>query len=436
MSFQATMKINVSESNGHPTRKFRNIRILKDMPFPVNEKDHETYSYEDLSIRLPSMLNCFNDLLAETVKKVAEHRANGISEKEMCEQNEEALRQKKITIILLGESIDRRERFGNNMEFAHLVITCAYLGAVKWGENFGIMLPDGTMPLVPEDEIGAVCRSIQQVARADMAKSEAEKKTAPPPAPPAEKKFTDHFTPASIDAGVSWFKIWIADGEGSSHQTLERYNEIFQDCKKWATGENGIDRNINFTWDATDTTRGEVDERLDEYYMKTKIFLYMLSIYNKGHSCNSVEGHRDFTIFNAEVKKSGFEILKQIAIDKVELVGFVGIYTKEEWDALQKGQLTAKLMLRDETQKKGAKLCCCGCGTFQKKLMKASCCGARYVDAEHQKKDWAEHKKECEKYRPAFYLPINREEELAMPLCDMSCVGCDFCEYKPRFVCV
>jgi hypothetical protein len=36
MSSQASLKINVSESNGHPTRKFRNIRFT-DIPAEMIE---------------------------------------------------------------------------------------------------------------------------------------------------------------------------------------------------------------------------------------------------------------------------------------------------------------------------------------------------------------------------------------------------------------
>ena len=416
MSSQASLKINVSESNGHPTRKFRNIRFT-DIPAEMIEGGDELYTFEGYSVRILKVFDAFNTLYPLTVEQITEYRKNGLTEKEMCESNISKTRASKIKIQMLrlscinwDEPENRKMLMGEWFEFAHGVITCAYLGAVSWGDQFGILLCDATMPLVPENEIGVVCRQVAELARHELSKMEAEKKTTPPPAPPAEKKFTDHFTPASIEAGVSWFKIWIADGESSSHQTLERYNEIFQDCKKWATGENGTDRNINFTWDATDTTREEVDERLEWYYMKSKIFLFMLSIYNKGHGCDSVEAHRNFTIFNYEVEKSGFEMLRQIAVSKEELIGFIGIYTKEEWDALQKGLLTAKVMRRDETQPKGAKLCRCGCGTFQKKLMKASCCGVRYVDAEHQKKDWAEHKKECKKTG----LPMKKTDKIFM----------------------
>ena len=56
-----------------------------------------------------------------------------------------------------------------------------------------------------------------------------------------------------------------------------------------------------------------------------------------------------------------------------------------------------RIMCKDEIQEKIEQLCACGCGTYKKKLLKATCCGARYVDANHQKEHWEEHKKECKK---------------------------------------
>ena len=121
---------------------------------------------------------------------------------------------------------------------------------------------------------------------------------------------------------------------------------------------------------------------------------------------------------------------------------------------IEKNSPNTKVLVTDEKEsKKGNKghLCWCGCNTFQNKMLKTTCCGARYVNAEHQTKDWKRHKCMCHKYRsddkyrnktpfylppfylPPFYLPINRQEELAMILCPMSCDGCDFCDYQPRF---
>jgi hypothetical protein len=129
---------------------------------------------------------------------------------------------------------------------------------------------------------------------------------------------------------------------------------------------------------------------------------------------------------------------------------------------IEKNSPNTKVLVTDEKEsKKGNKghLCWCGCNTFQTKMLKTTCCGARYVNAEHQTKDWKRHKCICHKYRchnyrsddkyrshdkyrsddkyrdklHPFYLPINRQEELAMILCPMSCEGCDFCDYQPRF---
>ena len=99
---------------------------------------------------------------------------------------------------------------------------------------------------------------------------------------------------------------------------------------------------------------------------------------------------------------------------------------------------TKKVLVKNEKESKkvnNGHLCLCGCNTFQNKMLKTTCCGARYVNVEHQTKDWSRHKCMCDKYRDKtpFYLPINREEELAMILCPISCEGCDFCDYQPRF---
>ena len=43
--------------------------------------------------------------------------------------------------------------------------------------------------------------------------------------------------------------------------------------------------------------------------------------------------------------------------------------------------------------------CNCGCGAVEKKMSKASCCGARYINREHQVADWVVHKTKCTKWR-------------------------------------
>jgi hypothetical protein len=399
------MKINVSESNGHPTRKFRNIRFTN-TPLAVGDADTELYTFEGFSVRLPKIMDCYTTFYAETVKQIKEHRKNGISEKDMCESNISKTKAKKMKIQLLASSFNitweqpanRKVLMGEYIEFAHGVITCAYLGAVSWGEKFGILLPDGTMPLVPEEEIGMVCRQIAELARADIAKSEAEKKTTPPPAPPAEKKFTDLFTTESIKAGDAEFDYFIGKivEDGCDHDTVERFHDIFHDCKNWATGEKDINVNMNFTFDAKKTNQKRFEEMIEMYYSKVRIFCFLLSTYNKGKGLTK-EGQADFELFIDDLPKNGFHIVRQLVMDDKERVGYVGVFSNKQWNALANMTPDAETMYRYEKQPKGAKLCCCGCGTFQKKLLKATCCGARYVNAEHQKEHWAEHKQVCKK---------------------------------------
>lgn len=213
------------------------------------------------------------------------------------------------------------------------------------------------------------------------------------------QKFTNLFTPESIKASEADFDYFIGRmvKDGADHATIERFHEIYYDCKKWATGEHATDRNMNFTFDIKDTTQEEFEDMIEMYYSKSRLFCYLLSTYNKGKSITD-EGNNDFQRFFNELPSNGFQIIRQLVIDekKGERVGYIGIYSNEEWNALM-NKSKKIVMCRDEKQKKGEKLCACGCGTFQKKLMKASCCGARYVNAEHQKEHWAEHKKECKK---------------------------------------
>ena len=384
------MKMNVSESNGHPTRKFRNIRISS-IPLEIRDEDTELYTFEGFSIKMLKVMDCFKKLYAETVKQVAEHRKNGISEKDMCENNiskTKAIKNKIQMLNLSGIVWDKPENrkmlMGEYIEFAHGVITCAYLGAVSWGEKFGIMLCDGTMPLVPEDEIGVVCRQLAEIARAEMAKK--------------EKKFTDLFTPESIKAGDAEFDYFIGKivEDDCDHDTVERFHEIFHDCKKWATGEKDINVNMNFTFNAKKTNQKRFEEMIEMYYSKVRIFCFLLSTYNKGKGLTK-EGQADYERFIDDLPKNGFHIVRQLVIDDKERVGYVGVFSNKQWNAISNMSPDAETMYRYEKQPKGEKLCCCGCGTFQKKLLKATCCGARYVNAEHQKEHWAEHKQVCKK---------------------------------------
>ena len=417
----------MSFTNGHPTRKFRNIQPVK------VDGDTDMYNFEKCCVKLPKSANSYKSLYDITEEQVKKMRADGLTEKQLCEANINKTRRikMKIQMLQLAPTGTGKQLCEANIEFSHGVIICAYLGACVWGEDFGISLADGTIPSVPEDEIGSVCRQIVEVAK----KISAEKS--------APKKFTDNFTPETIKQGEEWFIDYMgqSDTQECSTATIERYYEIFYDCKKWATGEMSIDKNVTFTWDAKTTTKEQVEERLEEFYLKVQLFMFMMSIYNKGNG-KTPKGEIDFKHFKDQVEKNGFQFIRQRHLDDKDFIGYIGVYSNEEWNALVAGLPTAKFMVKDEKQPKREKLCACGCRTFKKKLMKAECCGVRYVDAEHQKKDWAEHKKVCKNYKKkevkkaVFKMPTCLEEELAMWVCPMSCEGCEFCNYKPQFVSV
>jgi len=203
-----------------------------------------------------------------------------------------------------------------------------------------------------------------------------------------------------------------------------------------------------------------------------------MSIYNRGN-LETPEGNKNYDEWRKELDESGFKLIRQRSMGTKERVGFIGIFTTQEWDDLLKKKPTAKHMTKYETPVKTGFMCNCGCLTFQQQMLKSTCCGARYVDDEHIKKHWKEHKKVCKEYKKKkaeqkkadekkiedmieegyesileeikekplleqqeildmmsgkmFKMPTNREEELAMFVCPMSCDGCDFCEYVPKF---
>ena len=464
----------MSFTNGHPTRKFRNIQPIK-----VNG-ELDMYNFEKVCIELPKQMNSYKNLYDETENQVKKLRADGLTEKQLCEANINKTRRIKMKIQMLKlaemsmkdeEKIGewKKKLYGDYIEFAHGVIICAYLGACVWGDDFGISLADGTMPLVPEDEIGNVCRQIAEEAKKQFKKME-EKKSAEP------KKFTDNFTPETIKQGEEWFlKEFLSSDDdcecGMPHFIVEHYYEMFYDCKNWATGEYSLDKTFHYTFNAKDTKREEFDERMDEFYVKITLFLFSMSIFTDYERSGKVKpAEEDFTHFRAELEKNGFQIIRERTLpalytnEKQEYVGHFGIYSNEDWkEAISNSSPIG--MEKTEKKTKKARLCACGCRTFKKKLKKAECCGVRYVDAEHQKKHWAEHKKECEEllcgvkcnlcerelpvhtkkrhldtsdpihkcpHKP-FKLPTNYQEELAMWVCPMSCEGCDYCNYKPQF---
>lgn len=426
----------MSFTNGHPTRKFRNIRPVK---IDVDEfaELNDEYCFQGLKVKVLNML--FPKILeriADNVKNMREKE--GFTEEEMCDiaLNYSSDSAEKIhSLHLANKSMKEEEKteewkktlYRASIEFAHNVTLCAYLGACAWGDDFGIVRADGTMPLVPEDEIGNICRKI-----AGIAKKHTEKKSAEP------KKFTDLFTPESIKAGDVWFaEHYVERSKVCCHTLLETYNHIFHDCKKWATGEKTVDGNINFTFNKEKCGEERFKEIMLEYYNKARVFLFILSIHNKGQ--NEEEGLQYFLEKLAEAQVN---IISQVLTK--DRIGFIGIYTDEEYEAFVTQSPNAKVMALGKKAPKMPHLCRCGCGTYKMKMKKSEGCGARYVDAEHQKKDWVEHKKKCDVCalrkskinRPEFKMPTNLAEELAMWVCPPSCEGCLFCEYTPQFVSV
>jgi hypothetical protein len=485
------MATNTSFTNGHPTRKFRNIRPIAIIPIG----DCDMYNFEGVWVNLPVEANSFNVLLQTTEEQVKKFREDGLTEKQLCEANISKTRLKKVKIQMLqianmGKEPSEEAKkllFGDYIEFAHGVVMCAYLGAMVWENNFGIQLADGTMPLVPEDEIGALCRNMVKETKKHQLQKEEEKQKKEDeqkkkkmeeveepiirgdalikgvickrcnnelpihtekqhlnenhpihkcPHKIQKKYFTDFFTPASIEKGEKRFKLHLEHlkqkGE-TPHSKIERYSKVFYWSKGWANGENNIDECINFQFKTENTNEKDFEEIMDDYDNKITLYLYLQSTYYT----DEIKIKDGYELFLGELLINKYKITQQLNVGDDMLLGFIAIHTEEEWNDIQEKNSKAKVMVKNEKDNKKMKghLCCCGCNTFQKKMLKTTCCGARYVNAEHQTKDWSRHKCMCDKYRnkTPFYLPINREEELAMILCPMSCEGCDFCEYQPRF---
>lgn len=448
------MATNTSFTNGHPTRKFRNIRPIAIIPIG----DCDMYNFEGVWVNLPVEANSFNVLLQTTEEQVKKFRADGLTEKQLCEANISKTRLKKVKIQMLqianmGKEPSEEAKkllFGDYIEFAHGVVICAYLGAMVWENNFGIQLADGTMPLVPEDEIGALCRNMvketkkhqlqkeeeKQKKEDEQKKKKMEEKKRMEEVKIKKKYFTDFFTPASIEKGEKIFKLHLEHlkqkGE-TPHSKIERYSKVFYWSKGWANGENNIDECINFQFKTENTNEKDFEEIMDDYDNKITLYLYFQSTYYT----DEIKIKDGYELFLEELLINKYKITQQLNFGDDMLLGFIAIHTEEEWNDIQQKNIKAKVMVKNEKDNKKMKghLCCCGCNIFQRKMLKTTCCGARYFNAEHQTKDWSRHKCMCDKYRnkTPFYLPINREEELAMILCPMSCEGCDFCEYQPRF---
>ena len=150
---------------------------------PINGVDgaSDMYSFEKFFVNIPKEAGSFNKLLAETIKQVKQMKADGISDAVMREANIAKTRRIKMKLQLMElaeptKPMTRpsKEQFGTMIEYAHGIIVCAFLKAVPWGDDFGIMLADGSMPLIPKDQISGVMRAVADVAKAKL--DELEKK--------------------------------------------------------------------------------------------------------------------------------------------------------------------------------------------------------------------------------------------------------------------
>jgi hypothetical protein len=360
------------------------------------------------------------------------------------------------------------------VDFSHGVSICAYLGACVWGVNFAIILADGTLPLVPEDEIGAVCKMMKEKTELAKRKKEADEeyleipfynmtirvKKDQPNVTPAPPKFTDLFKPENIKFGEKWFAEENKEG---------KFPDQLEFCKDWVTGKRTTEEIMSVSFEKSKFSEEEFEDERKSFVAYGHTFLFLFSKYNT----NMKEIDRNqLDKFEDAVKESGFRIVSQSTETKNEWIAFLGIYTDAEIDAVEKDAPDARLMVRNEGEgcagrkvkvtemldykkhththtspsapkpEKPLRLCACGCGTTAKKMKKSLCCSARYVDETHQKKHWAEHKQVCVNYKkkeivkPVFQMPTTLEEELAMWVCPPSCEGCEFCEYRPQFCAV
>ena len=117
-------------------------------------------------------MNSYNTLFTETKKQVKQMLHEGLTLEQMREANINKTRRIKMKLQMLNLALNGKkmnaEQFkanmGDNIEFAHGVIICAYIKACKWGDEFGILLHDGSAPLLPIDQREELCRKIAKLA--------------------------------------------------------------------------------------------------------------------------------------------------------------------------------------------------------------------------------------------------------------------------------
>jgi len=142
-------------------------------------KSTDQYFFDGFFVKIPSIMNSYNTLFAETKKQVKQMLQEGITLEQMREANINKTRRIKmklqmLNLALMGEKMNGEQfkaHMGDNIEFAHGVIICAYIKACKWGDEFGILLHDGSSPLLPIDQREELCRKIAKVAETEMNKN-------------------------------------------------------------------------------------------------------------------------------------------------------------------------------------------------------------------------------------------------------------------------
>jgi hypothetical protein len=132
----------------------------------------DDYYFENYFVKLPKEMNSFNTLLDVTKKQTKQMLHDGITIETMREASISKLfriktKLKLLSMVMPSVGIDAKTQeklMEDKVEFAHGVIVCAYLKACKWGDDFGIMLNDGTMPLLPKEERSDLFHKIAKVA--------------------------------------------------------------------------------------------------------------------------------------------------------------------------------------------------------------------------------------------------------------------------------
>jgi hypothetical protein len=136
----------------------------------------DCYYFENTFVKLPKEMDSYNTLFAETKKQVKQMLHDGITLEQMREANINKTRRMKVKIQMLqlammGKTLNEEDKqvlYGDYIVFAHGVIICAYIKACKWGDDFGIMLHDGSMPLLSKEESKELFRKVAKVVETKL----------------------------------------------------------------------------------------------------------------------------------------------------------------------------------------------------------------------------------------------------------------------------